>query len=100
MPPADNSILSQGMVNMGMNRMSFNVENLSKEMGVGPLVAANYIMVQDTMASATATSGSSSTRTSSATASTFTGGAEKPNVGLAALSVTAFAVVFALLLGS
>ena len=45
MPPADNSILSQGMANMGMNRMSFNVENLLKEMGIGPLVAANYISV-------------------------------------------------------
>ena len=52
------------------------------------------------MASATATSSTTSTSTSSASASIFIGGTEKPNVGLAALLVTAFAVVFAFLLGS
>jgi hypothetical protein len=100
MPPANNSILSAGMVNMGMNRMSFNVGNLAKEMGVGPLVAANYYRVQNTMASATATTSSSSTSTSSATASTFTGGVEKPSVGLAALAMTASAILCALSMGS
>ena len=69
-------------------------------MAVGPLVAANYILVKNTVVSATATSSSTSTSASSASASAFTGFAEKPNVGLAALSVTAFAVVFAFLLGS
>lgn len=73
---------------MGMNRISFNVENFSKEMAVGPLVVAKYILVKNTVV------------TSSANTSAFTGCAEKPKVGLAALSVTAFAVVFAFLLGS
>ncbi|KAK3176375.1 hypothetical protein OEA41_007698 [Lepraria neglecta] len=37
MPPADNSILSQGMVNMGMNRMSFNVKNFVEGDGRWPI---------------------------------------------------------------
>ena len=64
---------------------------------MGPLVAANCIMVQNTRSAiATSSSTSRNTSTSSPTASTFAGGTEKLNVGLAALTVTGFAVAFAL----
>ena len=46
-PPAE-SPFNVANVNKGMNRMSFNVPNFAKENGVGPLVAGNYILVQNT----------------------------------------------------
>ncbi|KAL9101481.1 MAG: hypothetical protein Q9163_003252 [Psora crenata] len=62
MAPATDSPFSVGNVNTGMNRLSFNVQNFVSEPGVGPLVAANYFMVQNTTGSgsATATGGATS----------------------------------------
>lgn len=100
MPPPAGNPFSQALVNEGMNRMSFNVGNLAKETGIGSLIAANYIMVQNTMSSATATGAASATGTGSAitpSASSVTGAAGKLGVGMMEGLWTAVAIGFAML---
>lgn len=82
-PPADDPF-NVANVNMGMNRLSFNVQRLANETGVGALAAANYIMVQNTTGGASATASGSSSATGSTmmpTASPFTGDAARPSFG-------------------
>ena len=47
-PSADNPFSREMVDASGMNRVSFNVGRLAEEDGVGELVAANYIRVQNT----------------------------------------------------
>ena len=66
-----------GSVDQGMNRLNFDITALSKQAGVGPLAAGNYIMVQNATATATGTA-ASGTRASTASATAkFTGAASK-----------------------
>ncbi|KAL9124232.1 MAG: hypothetical protein Q9217_006419 [Psora testacea] len=66
--PAADSPFNVANVNRGMNRMSFNVQDFARETGVGPLAAANYILVQNTTGSQTGTASGSASATGSAMA--------------------------------
>lgn len=82
-PPVGNPF-NVANVNMGMNRMSFNVQRLANESGIGALAAANYIMVQNTTGSASATASGSSSATGSTmapTTSPFMGDATRSSLG-------------------
>ena len=79
-PPADDPF-NVANVNMGMNRISFNVQRLADETGIGALAAANYITVQNITGSATASGSSSATGSSvTPTTSPFTGNAAKASL--------------------
>ena len=76
-PPAPGTQFSAGTVDQGMNRLNFDILALSKQAGVGPIAAGNYIMVQNSTMTAT---GTAATGTRAATASStakFTGAATK-----------------------
>ena len=91
-----------------MNRLSFNVNHLASEKGVGPLVASNYMVLQNTVAAkssgaarATGTGSVSSSGTGSvvapATPLSFTGDASMTRIGLMGGIATFVAVGAALL---
>ncbi|KAL8759120.1 MAG: hypothetical protein Q9199_001002 [Rusavskia elegans] len=75
-PPAENSPFNVNNVNKGSpNRSSFNVQRFAEGEGVGELVAANYIVVQNP-----GSSGSGGSSMSNGTAGpTATGGAAPPS---------------------
>jgi len=77
MPPAPETQFSSGTVDQGMNRFNFDILALSKQAGVGPLVAGNYIMVQNSTASATGTSASGTGAPTASATAKFTGAASK-----------------------
>ena len=87
-PPPPGNPFNQANVNKGMNRMSFSVAHLASETGVGPLVAANFILVQNAMQatssaaapSASATAKPSSTGTSGSGSGSGTSGSGSPSI--------------------
>lgn len=60
-----------------MNRFNFDILALSKQAGVGPLVAGNYIMVQNSTTSATGTAASGTGALTASATAKFTGAATK-----------------------
>lgn len=76
-PPAENSPFNVNNVNKGSsNRSSFNVQRFAEGEGVGELVAANYIVVQNPGSSG---SGGSSSMSNGTAGPTATGGAAPPS---------------------
>lgn len=92
-PPAGNPF-SAALVNVGSNRMSFDLNHLAGEKGIGPLVGANYFVAQNRTGTAQAT-GSGTGSVSSPTAISFLGGAGRSTLGFAGAVVTAFTIVLA-----
>ena len=82
MPPPAGNPFSQALVNQGMNRISFNLNHLTGEQGIGNLVGANYFLVANTTGAAKAT-GSVTGSTLMPTSVSFTGGAGRLGLGLA-----------------
>ncbi len=60
-----------------MNRFNFDILTLSKQAGVGPLVAGNYIMVQNSTMNATGTAASGTGAPRASATAKFTGAATK-----------------------
>ena len=84
-PPPPGNPFSAALINEGTNRMSFSVAHLAGENGVGPLVAANYIEVQNqqqasssSSPSATASSGPSASASASKPTGAGTVGSASP----------------------
>ena len=103
MAPAADSPFNIANVNKGMNRMSFNVPNFAKEAGVGPLVAGNYMLVQNMTGMSTASTGGTPSASVTGPAmmpseTTFIGEAAKTDLHHVADSVLAACVGTALLL--
>ncbi|KAL8827535.1 MAG: hypothetical protein Q9170_006977 [Blastenia crenularia] len=89
-PPPENSPFNVNNVNADpMNRMSFSVQRFAEEQGVGDLVAANYIQVQNPASGSGGGSSSNGTAGPSATSSTgsatagFAGPSPSPFTGSA-----------------
>lgn len=76
-PPAPGTQFSAGTVDQGMNRFNFDTLALSKQAGVGSLVAGNYIMVQNATATASGTRASGTGAPTASSTAKFTGAAAK-----------------------
>lgn len=94
-PPAGNPF-SEALVNEGNNRISFNLNHLAGESGVGPLVGANYFLVKNTTGTAQAT-GTGTGSVPKPTVVSFLGGAVRSSSGLAGVVLTAVVIVSAIL---
>lgn len=94
-PPAGNPF-SEALVNEANNRVSFNLNHLAGEKGVGPLVGATYFLAQNDSGTASA-SGSANVNLSSPTAVPFLGGTSQRAFGFAGPVLTAVAIAFALI---
>ena len=76
-PPPDDSPFNVNNVNAeSTNRLSFNAQSFGEQSGVGDLVAANYIQVQNTTGTATSSAGAS---TGSTPRPTSTGPTSSPS---------------------
>jgi len=100
-PPPVGSPFSQALVNQGMNRFSFNVDNFAAEKGIGPLVGATYLLAQNKSGSASASaSGSGTGSVSTPTAAPFLGGSSRYSLGLTGGVVVLTAIILASLLAA
>ena len=76
-PPAPGTQFAAGTVDQGMNRSNFDILALSKQAGVGPIAAGNYIMVQNSTMAATGTAAKGTGAATATSTAKFTGAATK-----------------------